>query len=246
MSNYIDLNTLGEMDAALLSDLNATTDSTLFPTNTRKMALNRAYRKCAALFRWPALEDSKKTSTGVGQYYYDAPTTWRPDSIWRVEVDGVPYGDAPDFRPTEFSDYLNWKSDAGNANSQEKKWATQWRRYFITPTPQTQGNKNICVWGQLNVTPLSSDSDVTIFSTNMPDCNEAIVLEAGAMLKKKGEAVDMGQMLSVEAKSILSIAYNKIKQERSRVEKIEPMFNVPNFFSGKGGRNHPQGGFDLG
>lgn len=242
MSNYVDLNTLAEMDLALASDLNTASNGTLFPSDTRKMALNRAYRKCAALFRWPALEDSKQTTTGVNQYYYDAPTTWRPDSIWRLEVNEETYGEEPDGSPLAFDDYLTWKKN--NPTSDELKWAVQWLRYFFSPTPTTAGLV-ICVWGQKNVTPLTNTTDTTIFSYSMPDCNEAIVLEALAILQKKGEKGDDSQMNSPEAKLILSVAFNKLKQEQTKFEKNQPMWNVPDYFSGKGRSNHPRGGFNL-
>ncbi len=243
MSSFLDLNTLSEMDVALLSDLNASEDSSLYPENTRKMALNRAYRKAAALYRWPALEDSKKTTTGADQDYYDVPTTWRPDSVWRVEIDGVPYGNAPDFSPTPFNDFINWKADSANTTSTEKKWAVQWRRYFVTPTP-TAAALVIKIWGQKNVTSLSADADTTIFSSNMPDCNEAVVLEAGAILKNKGEDKQAGQMMSTEAKVILTVAFNKIKQEQSKVDKEMPQFYVPDYFSNRRS-SHPVGNFNL-
>lgn len=241
MSNYVDLNTLAEMDLALVSDLNTTASGSFYTENSRKMALNRSYRKCASLYRWPALEDSKTTTTGVNQDYYDAPTTWRPDSIWRLTVDGTPYGESPDYSPLMFSDYLNWKDDPSNSNSTEKKWSIQWLRYFIHPVP-TVSTSTICIWGQKNVTPLDNSSDTTIFSSNMPDCNEAIVLEASAILRNKGDQVDTGQFFSVEAKLILSIAFTKIQQDSAKEEKLEPMWNTPDFFAG-GSAQHPTGGF---
>ena len=242
MSNYVDLNTLAEMDLALASDLNTASNGTLFPSDTRKMALNRSYRKCAALFRWPALEDSKKTTTGIGQYYYDAPTTWRPDSIFRLEVNGEAYGEAPDFSPLLLNDYLNWKAE--NPTSDDLKWAIQWHRYFFSPTPTVAGLV-ICIWGQKNITPMTNTTDTTIFSYSMPECNEAVVLEALAILQKKGDKKDDATMNSPEAKLILSVAFNKLKQEQTKFEKLEPMWNVPDYFRGKGTANHPTGGFNL-
>lgn len=238
----MDLNTLGEMDVALASDLNTASNGTLFPADTRKMALNRAYRKCAALFRWPALEDSKQTTTGVNQYYYDAPTTWRPDSISRLEVNGLLYGEDPDGSPLSFDSFLTWKKN--NPSSEELKWSVQWLRYFFSPTPTAAGLV-ICVWGQKNTTPLTNSSDTTIFSSSMPDCNEAVVLEAAAILQKKGEKTDGGQMVSAEAKLLLSVAFNKLKQEQTKYETNQPMWNTPDYFSGKGSSNHPRGGFNL-
>lgn len=242
MSNYIDLNTLGEIDTALASDKNISVNASLFPENTRKMAINRAYRKAGGLFRWPALEDSKQTTTGLNQTYYDAPETWKPDSLWRLEVNGEPYGELPDYSPIHFSDYLNWKTK--NPTSTDKKWAVQWLRYFFTPAATTAG-LTITIWGQKNITPMTNANDTTIFSYNMPECNEAIVLEAAAILDRKGDKSDSGEFVSTEAKSLLAVAFNKLKQEQTKFEKLEPRFNVPDMFSNRISRNHPTGGFNL-
>lgn len=243
MSNYVDINTLSEMDALLVSDLSVSTASSLFPSDTRKAALNRAYRKAGGLFRWPALEDAQKTSSGVSQEYYDANQTWKPDSVWRVEVDGVPYGETPDGSPMRFEDYLDWK--VNNPTSLDKKWAVQWLRVFIFPISTTVGNNNIVMWGQKNITPMSLNSDTTIFSYNSPECNEAIVLEAAAILKKKGDSLQASQFMSAEAKSVLTINYNKIRQEQQKYEKTQPFFVVPDFYArfGHHTRNNNIGDF---
>ncbi|GAG09997.1 unnamed protein product, partial [marine sediment metagenome] len=219
----LDMDLFSAMQAVLQSDLNVNENSSLFPPVTIKSALNRAYRKGGALFRWPILEDALKTNSIANQEYYDAPTIWRPDSMWRLEVDGEYYGEEPDFSPLVFSDYLDWKADSVNENSTDKKWAAQWLRYFIYPTPTALGVNNIVVWGQKNVVTLVNDGDTTIFSYSMPECNEAIVLEARAILQAKGEAEKGQEMASAEAKQILAVAFNKIRQEKSKYEKIQPM-----------------------
>lgn len=219
-------------------------ESSLYPLATVKLAINRAYRKSGALYRWPQLEDAKKTSTVASQEYYDAPETWRPDSVWRVEVDGDQWGEAPDGSPMNYPDYLIWRADDDNANSTEKKWAVQWLRFFIYPVPTTNGNNNICIWGFKNVETLTNNSDTTIFSYSMPDCNEAVVLEAVAILKKKGEAYNDGQFYSPEALAILTGAWNKIKQEQAKYEKNQPMFEIGDMF-GRSMSKYTIGNFDL-
>jgi hypothetical protein len=225
------MNTLSELDTGLANDLNTASNSTLFPSPTRLLALNRAYIKCGRLFRWKALEDAKKTSTAIAQEYYDYPQTWSPDSIWRLEVNGVRYGESPDGSPMAFEDYLVFRED--DTNSSEKKWATQWLRFFIYPVPTTVISNGIVIWGQKNVTELVNSSDTTIFSYNMPECNEAIMLEAKAILKNKAGNEKSGQFFSAEAKQILVIAWNKLQQEKAKHEKTQPFFEVPDFFSGK-------------
>lgn len=222
------MDTFLEMQTAVSDDLTVDSTSSLYNTNVIKRAINRAYRKAGGLFRWPELEDAKKTSTQSGYEYYEYPQNWQPDSIWKVEVDGERYGEDPDGSPISFDDYLNWKKD--NPNSTEKKWSSQWRRYFIHPTPTSNGDNNLYVWGQKAVTGLTENTDITIFSYSMPECNEAIVLEAVAILKAKGEEETKSAFRSQEAKQILSVAYGKIRQNQNKYEKIQPMWNVPDMF----------------
>jgi hypothetical protein len=234
------MDTFLDMQGAVQSDLTIGSESSLYPLTTVKLALNRAYRKAGTLFRWPQLEDSKKTSTEEDQEYYDYPRNWRPDSIWKLTVDGVRYGETPDGSPLTFDDYLSWKED--NPSGTEKKWANQWTRYFIHPTPTTDGDFNITIWGIENVATLTEDDDITIFSYSMPEGNEAIVLEAVAILKSKGEEEKQGQFRSDEAKQILAGSWDKVRKESAKYEKIQPFFDVPDLF-GKNIVKNRIGGF---
>lgn len=224
------LNTFQEIWQAVQSDINVLDEAPLFPLATVKKAVNRAYVKCAGLFRWSGTEDAKKTSTQANQEYYDYPTDWRDDSLWRIEVDDNQYGEDPDGSPLAFEDYLAWRADPDNANSTSKKWANQKRRFFIYPVPTSAGSYNISVWGQKVITAMVADADYTIFSYSMPECNEAIALEAVAILKAKGEEEKAGEFRSNEAKQILIVAWNKIKQEQAKYERVAPFFEVPDFF----------------
>ena len=227
------MDVFSDLITALQSDLNVNDNSSIFPPATCKLALNRANIKCGRLFRWPQLSDAKVTSTQEDIENYDYPETWSPESIWRVEIDDEPFGVAPDFSPMAFQNYLDWKADSANANSTAKKWANHGNQYFVYPTPAAVGTNNISVWGQRNVVVLDDDDDLTIFSYRMPECNEAIVLEAAAILRFKGDSNQTGQMLSEQAKAILAIAYSKIKQEKAKYEKPSAFFTVPDYFSGK-------------
>lgn len=213
-----------DLYTAVQSDLTIGSESTLYPLSTVKLAVNRSYRKAGGLFRWAELEDAKKTSTVASQEYYDYPSDWRPDSAWKLIVDSVDYLD-----PLVFKDYLyekeeDWPSGADYA------WASQWRRFFIYPTPTANGDNNITIWGHKVVSALSSDSDVTIFSYSMPECNEAVVLEAVAILKAKGESEQSSMFKSAEAKQILISAWQRQKQEQSKYEKTQPFFDVSDMF----------------
>jgi len=182
------------------------------------------------MFFWPETEDARKTSTVINQEYYDYPTNWIPDSAFRLEVDDKMYGEGLDGSPLTFPDYLSWRRDTNNTNSTEKKWSSQWRRYFIYPVPTTTGDNNIVVWGQKVVAALSALTDITIFSYSMPQCNDAIVQEAVAILKAQGDKIQDSQFRSIEAKQLLTIAWDKIKKNQSKYEKNLPFMDVPDYF----------------
>ena len=220
-----------ELQTTVQSDLNVDSNSTLFPLTAIKLAINRSYRKAGGLYRWPELEDSKKTSTVTSHEYYDYPDTRRPDSMWKLVVDDEDY-----FDPLLFKDYL-YEKENDIPSGADYLWANQWRRFFIYPTPTTNGNNNISIWGVKNITALSADADVTIFSYSLPECNEAVVLEAVAILKGKGEDEQKGQFRSAEAKQILTITWNKIRQENAKYEKTMPMFEVPDLFGTSSSKN---------
>lgn len=236
------MDTLINIRQAIQDDLTVGDESTLYSPSLIDRVINRAYRKVSGLFPWPELQDAKKTSTQVNQEYYDYPQNWRSNSIWKVEVDSERYGEEPDGSPLSFDDYLNWQRD--NPDSTDKKWANQWRRFFISPVPTTAGTNNIHVWGIKVSTALSADADTTVFSYSTPEANEAIQLEAMAILKSKTDDDKSGQFKSIEAKQILLIAWDKIKKEQAKYEKNMPFFDVPDFF-GNGNSKDMRGRFDI-
>lgn len=231
------------MIQAVQSDLNVNDTSPLFPLATVKSAVNRAYIKSAGLFRWPGTDDAKKTSTQSNLEYYDYPSNFRDNSIWRIEVDGSQYGEEPDGSPMRFEDYLVWKANDDNTNSTEKKWANQKRRYFIYPVPTTAGTYNISVWGQKIVEEMTNNTDYTIFSYSTPECNEAIVLEAEAILRSKGEEDKASDFKSTQAKGILVVAWDKIKKESAKYAKDLPFFEVNDMFGRRGNAKNTIGNF---
>ena len=232
------MDTLAEMRIAVQSDLNVDATSALFSPTIIDRVLNRAYRKAGSLFPWPELMDAKKTISENLNAYYDYPATWRSNSIWKLVVNDVKYGEVPDGSPLVFSDYLNWKEDY--STSTDKKWANQERRYFLSPVPAN--GVEICIWGQMVTTAMTVDGSVTIFSYHMNECNEALILEAVAILKSKGDKEDSSQFRSDEAKQILAVAWGKIRKEKAKYEKRQPFFNVPNFF-GQTSNNNLTGKF---
>lgn len=236
------LNTFEDIYKAVQSDMNLLDEAPLFPLATVKSAVNRAYALCAGLFKWAGTEGAKRTTTQANQEYYDYPSDFTDNSVYRIEVNGEQYGEGDDGSPLAFNDYLIWRNDSDNANSTDKKWSNQKRRFFIYPVPTTAG-LNIDVWGQEVVDSLSANSDTTIFSYSKPECNEAIVLEAVAILKSKGEEEKVGEFRSNQAKQILIVAWNKVKQEKAKYERIQPFFQVSDMF-GRGGVKQNTGNFD--
>lgn len=232
------MDTFDEIIEGIQDDLTLGDDSSFMGLALVKRYANRAYRnKVAALFRWPQLQDAKLTSAIADQEYYDYPQNWRPQSIWKLVVDGTDYED-----PLAFRDY-QYEKDNDYPSGWTKIWTNKGNRYFIAPTPTADGDNNIEVHGQLVPEKMVDDDDTTIFSYSMPELNEAIVLEAKAMLKSKGEEDQTGQFASVEAKAICANSFNKLKQEQAKYEKTLPMLNVPNFF-GKNTSQYTIGNFN--
>lgn len=221
-----------ELIAAVQSDLTVGDESSLFDPTTIKRAINRAYRKIGGMFKWVETKDALKTSTLADAEYYDYPENWRTDSIWKLTVDGTDYGDPLTFKDYTFERENNYPAGLTNI------WSNFQRRYFITPVPSTTGNNNISIWGYKAVDLLVDTTDITIFSYSMSEINEAIVLEAVAILKNKGEISQPvrrsyatgSEMFSQEARSIVVNAWVKVAQEQSRLESTTPAWDVPNFF----------------
>lgn len=219
------MDTFEELIAAVQSDLTLGDESSFITPTTIKLALNRAYRhKVAGLFRWPRLKDALKTSSENGLEYYDYPQNWKPESVWKLKVDGVDYK-----APLAFSDY-EFEKDNDFPSGNTKIWANEDTRYFITPTPTTDGDNNIEIYGFRVPDLLVSNSDTTIFSYNTPELNEAIVLEAKAILKGKAEDDKGGQFASIEAKQICLTVWNKLKMQQAKLIRTVPRFNVPDMF----------------
>lgn len=235
--------TFQELIVRVQDDLNINDESPLYPLARVKRAINRAKYKAEGLFRWAGTEHAKTTTTQTNQEYYDYPQDFRDDSIWRIEIDGVQYGEDPDGSPLAYADYLAWRADTNNANSTDKKWANQKRRLFIFPVP-TNSTSTISAWGQRIQDALVEDGDTTIFSYSMPAGNEAIILEAEAILKNQGEEEEKGAFRSTEAKQILIVEWGKIRQENAKYAKNQPAFDVPDYFRGRNTRGNNIGNFD--
>lgn len=237
------MDTLLQMRQAVWTALNGGSESSLYPQATIDLSINQAYRKTGGFFAWPELEDAKKTSTEEDQEYYDYPQNWRPDSIWKLKVDGEDLGD-----PLEYKDYL-YETENNFPNGVKSIWASQWRRFFIRidgEAPGSNGNNNICAWGLKAVETLVADGDTTIFSYALPECNEALVLEATAIIRAKNEEEKRSEFKSAEAFRIVTRAYKRIRESQAKYEKTTPFMDVPDFFARRKSRSRTRtGNFDL-
>lgn len=223
---------LSELRTAVQSDLTVGDESSLITPATIDLAINRAYRKIGAMFKWEETKDALKTSALANNEYYTYPRNWRPMSIWKLTLDGQDFGD-----PLTFKDY-NYEKENNLPSGFVRMWSNYGKKYFIYPVPTANGDKNIAIFGYKFVDLLSLDGDITIFSYTMPEVNEAIVLEAGEILKNKTEvrqaqrsaSVIGMELLSQPAKSIVITAWTKISQEQTKLQRTTPQFNVPDFF----------------
>jgi hypothetical protein len=219
------MDTFLEIIQAVQSDNTVGDESSFLDLATVKLAINRAYiNKVSNIFKWPQTEDAKLTSSLANHEYYDYPDYWRPNSIWKLVLDGEDFED-----PLAFRDY-EYEKEHSYPSGKQKIWSNKALRYFISPAPSADGDENIEVHGQKIPAKLVDDGDLTIFSLNMPELNEAIALEAKAILKAKGEELEPSQFASAEAKQICITGWGKLRQETAKYEKTLPQFNVPDFF----------------
>lgn len=219
------MDTFLQIIQAVQSDLTVGDESPLFPLATIKLNINRAKRKAEGLFKWPERKDAKTLNTQATLEYYDMPSVWETDSVWKVVIDGKDYGD-----PVAFEDYL-YEKENSIPSGKERMFSSYERKIFVYPTPTVTGDANMDIYGFKWPDALVEDGDTTIFSYSHPDCNEAIALEAVAICKAKGEQEQQGLFRSAEAKSLLTNAYVKVKQNQAKYEKTQGNWDVPDFFA---------------
>lgn len=219
------MDTFLEIIQAVQSDNTVGDESSFLDLATVKLAINRAYiNKVTALFKWPQTEDAKTTDSIANGEYYDYPQRWRPNSIWKLVYNGEDWED-----PLAFRDY-EYEKEHDYPAGKQKVWSNKALRFFMSPAPTANGTDNIEIHGHFVPEKLVADGDLTIFSYNMPEINEAIALEAKAILKAKGEETDPMQFASAEAKAICARSFKQLTQDMSKYEKTLPQFNVPDFF----------------
>lgn len=234
------MDNLGEMRTAAQSDLTVGDESSFYDPDTVDLALNRAYRKIGAMFKWEETKDALKTSALEDHEYYDYPQNWRPMSIYKLTVDGTDFGE-----PLTFKDY-HYEKENSMPSGFERMWTNFGKRYLFYPIPTADGDKNIQIFGYKFVDKMTVDGDITIFSYSMPEINEAIVSEAVAILEKKGDVEEVNKngqviLLSPIARTTVLSTWAKISQENQRQQRTTAQFDVPDFFgSGIGSQDDPR------
>lgn len=208
-------------------------NSSIYTLTRKQEAVKESYDWALSLFEWPDINDAKTTSTIANHDYYDYPETLQPESITRIEIDGLPY------EMKDYQDFLDFRQN--NPTSTKRIFASSGVRYFIFPTPTANGSNNMDLWGLYNPVPLSADGDTTIFSNRYPMGNSAIVKEAVSILR--GKPNKNGAMVEdAEAKAILMGIFNKISKRKQKFQRLDhPFFNVPDFFAN--GSSSPIGNF---
>lgn len=224
------MDTFDDLRNAVKSDINWSPTGGFISTDDIDRAINMAYYSAGGMHKWPDLEEALHTNSKSTQEYYQYPQYFYPESIWKLTVDSVDYGD-----PVLFKDYL-YEKENNFPSGLKKLWSSRGRQYFIYPTPTTNGSGNIVIWGFKVVATLSALLDTTIFSYVMRNCNRAICLEAAAILKMKGEDLQetivprVGEMRDLKATALLNQEWARLRMERMKREGTRPMWDVPDYF----------------
>jgi len=217
------MRTRAEMETELLAQLQVATNSSMFPSTRLTTLIQNAYTWATNLFVWLDLVQAKCTNSIASQEYYDYPSDFRSGTIMRLEIDGISY------ERKNYEDYLAYKEN--NPGDTFKMFANYGRFYFIHPTPSANGTNNITIWGAINAPALANGSDVTIFTDNKQDGNEAIVRKALAVALKR---IDNNLSQTEEANAIATLTKLSADEQQStqRDQRIQhPKFVVPDYYA---------------
>lgn len=214
--------TRANMESELTSQLQASSNSSLFTSTRITSLIKNAYEWATNTFIWLDLVKAKTGSTKNGYEYYDYPDEFRSGSVVRLVIDSVSY------ERKNFEDYLQYKED--NSNTTKKMFASYGRQFFVNPTPSSDGSSNMDIWGAIQADSLDNSTDTTIFSYNSPEGNEAVVQRAfGVAMKRINPSLSKSEMenaISILAK--LNSDQWKATQRDQRLD--HPKFDVPNYF----------------
>lgn len=224
------MDTFIDLIEAVTDDASISANSTYITPEKVKKAINRSNVWAGTLYEWPSLENAATTDTVLGDFYYDYPLTFKDDSIYMLEIDGLPY------EKKNYEDFIAYKRNHPTNNENVKIFASHGRQYFVFPTPTTNGTENISVWGNDNgmIIPLVGNGDTTIFSYSSPQGNIAIAKYAVSILLPRKKDKKTGMVEQQEAEAILTNMYAKVIAKRQREQRIEHVkFTTNNYF----GRN---------
>lgn len=220
------LDTFLQMQTELISRLSAN-GSTFYTTTRIKSALNIAKDRAEAYAEWPGLEDAESTSTEQNINYMDIAERYRSDSVVRLKIDGLKYD------KKDYEDFLDYTENEDQTPDPTKRiFANHNRQVFVWPTPTTDGDRNVDMWGITGTPAMTLDGDTTIFTRSDVTGNEAIVKLALSILWAKGKNKSLGRIEEAEALVLLGNIWTKIKNRRQRDQRLQhPRFNVPDMFS---------------
>lgn len=231
LENYGDLQ-VGVQDLLVSNGV-----STFYPLAKIKRAIGKAYAEALMLFQWPQLEVAEKVFGGTTlNYIYSYPENFMTNSIARLVLNGKKY------THIEFDDFLNWKYQETAKPVGKYYFATYGRQYFVDPVA-TAISQDLFIWGAEMADPLTDDVDETIFTTNEPMGNEAIVkLATGKLMPTAGKKKE-GQAEESEGAAMLASIFQKIQMRKMNAQRLnKSLFTVPDLFPRRGGKG-PIGNF---
>jgi len=216
------LTTRENLEAELVSRLQVASNSTLYPSARITSIIKQSYIWATQLVIWHDLVRSRCTSTVAGNEYYDYPENFRSESIIRLTIDGEPY------KRYNFEDYLAFKKR--NPDSNRKIFASFGRQFFISPTPQSTGTDNLLVWGAIQADPLINSSDVSIFSYNKEEANEAVIKKGMSIALVRSDPAVAKQEEQDAIALLLKLSSDEQKNTQRNQRLAHPMMSVPDFF----------------
>lgn len=234
--------TRSEHRQAILDEVSLESTDTFLTTAILNRYYDRAVRWLGGLKNWQQTQIAKKqTLTTVGDEtdeYWDYPTNFKTDSIYRLEINGERY------KPLTFEEYLNFKEDD---NTSTKKVFTDHRRQlFIYPT--VSNADVLSIWG--HEIPALATGD----SSTHPWENEQLLEEAinrymlGLVFKKQqGSFYEKGKALHAEALALALQAWEQQQKSQAikKTENAEAWEHVDFMHQRAGNRVTRRGSFNL-
>lgn len=186
---------------------------------------------------WPFKQKSKQVTT-ISTAYYDHPSDLVNNSIFLLKVGGKEY------KKILYQDYLKYLEDDPSG---EYRYWSEWETFiFINQNAYTVGD-TLILFGQKLAPVLSSSGDLLPFSPISDNSeysgNEAIV-QLGYAEALDSEKLKNPEQAGVERKKAyqtLDLLWKPFADEKALMQSSgRPMFDVPDFFSGRANANNSQ------